>query len=117
MGFFDELKTLAKDIGNIVKEDYETAKSDPKKYALESLRDVGEAAGKVAAFTGKAIIESGKDMVEKREAAKELDDKQLLKNFEHGSMTNQAAALAELKERGHDTEGLMQAKAISKAMK
>lgn len=117
MGFFDELKTLAKDLGNIVKEDYETAKSDPKKYALESLRDVGDAAGKVAAFTGKAIIESGKDMIEKRQAAKELNDEQLLKNFEHGSMLEQTAAYSELKERGHDTEGLIQIKAMNKDMK
>lgn len=117
MGFFDELKSLAKDLGNIAKEDYETAKADPKKYAIESLKDIGDAAGKVAAFTGKAIMESGKDMVEKRQAAKELDDEQLIKNFEHGSMINQAAAVAELKDRGYDTEGMMQAKAMSKAMK
>lgn len=117
MGLFDDLKTLAKDIGNIVKEDYETAKADPKKYALESLKDVGDVAGKVAVFTGKAIIESGKDMVEKRQAAKELDDAQLLKNFEHGSSIIQSAALAELKERGHDAEDLISVRAMSRAEK
>ena len=66
MGFFSELKTLvsdigdiakdfSKEIGDIVEDTKQEIKEDPKKYAVESLKDVGSAAVTVGKFAVESI--------------------------------------------------------------
>jgi Sec-independent protein translocase protein TatA len=72
MGFFSDLKTLAsdigdiakdfsKEIGDIVEDTKQEIKDDPKKYAVESLKDVGSAAvtvGKFAVDSMPAVVDA-----------------------------------------------------------
>lgn len=67
MGFFSDLKTLASDMGDIVKDcgreiggiledTKQEIKDDPTKFAIDSLKEVGSAAVTVGKFTVKEII-------------------------------------------------------------
>jgi len=94
MGFFSELKTLASEIGDIAKDcgqeigdiiddTKQEFKDDPKKFTIDSLKDVGSAVGSAAVFVGKSAIEEGKKNIDKKEQYKdgmaELSDNDLFR--------------------------------------
>jgi hypothetical protein len=86
-------------------------KDDPKKYTIDSIKEVGSAAGTAAVFLGKLALEEGKDAIKRNAQYKsemgESDDDNLLRTIKkemNGSPLKSGAALAELKSRGYSQE-------------
>ena len=125
MGFFSSLGELAKDIGGIAKDCAKEIKgiakegadefsADPKRYIIESAKEVGTVAGTAAVKLGKLALEEGKAAGERsqkyREEMTSNSEEALLKtvkNERSSSPLKASAALQELNNRGHETKDII----------